>query len=489
LRALALSFRVPDLQHGDPHNVTNNHWGVSHAGAAIAAMASHDGSAEATDLVAWARGRTRAYLRLHGDAGLYHEGIGYQLYPGAFWAAFILASRGFDATDELAGCPSLRHTAASLYAMARRTPTGHGAVLSWNDAGGDWCDSSAAVLLAAISPPRQRAALRALYDQLNGVAGDRRFGPRHAGLFFALAVYPFEVQPRAVAKALPRWIVDDRQGFVVVRNRYRDADDAVLGGYARCAHPGGHAHDDAGSLRFAALGHDWIVGGGQNRANAEWQSIVTPADGERPTKPYACGALAWCERSRAGGVFGFDLRRASRAYAERWVAVAYGRERAGDYSDLAVLDMIDDHTGRDWHWNLSFSDGLTFVPHGDGSGFELVAVDGARMSSRFLAQTPARLELLRMPESARTYQHGARELYPGLPFVRAVFPNHPHRAIYWAARVRRGPATTIRLAGSSDADLRLGAHAWHRPFGAGIAATFNPLRGGTPSRYPSGAAE
>lgn len=492
LRAMALDFREPDLAHGDPHIVTNNHWGVSHAGAAMAAMAVHDGTPESTELVAWARGRVRAYLRLHGDAGLYHEGIGYQLYPAAFWLPFILASRGFDGTDELACHPNLRSACTSLYALtrpSRTTPDGaphHGSVLSWNDAGSDWCDSGAAVLLAALAPTPQRGALRTLFDHRNGVHGDGRFGPRHAGLFFALAAYPFDAPRRAPDKVLPHWVVDARQGYVVARNRYRDADDAILGGYGRCTHPGGHAHDDAGSLRLAALGHDWIVGGGQNRGQAEWQSLVTPADGDRPQKPFACGALAWCEPSPAGGVFGFDLRRPSQAYAERWVAVRFGNGNWVGVTDLAVLDTVDDHTERAWHWNLSFAAELAFVPHADGAGFELVASDGARLSSRFVGQLPSGIELLRMPDSSRTFQAGQRVEYPGLPFVRAHFPNHPHRAIYWVARVRRGDPAAIRLESDDSVDLLLDGLPWQRPFGDGIARSFSPQRGGTPSRHPTG---
>lgn len=488
LRNMALAFREPDLAHGDPHIVTNNHWGVSHAAAAMAAMAADDGSAASMELIEWARGRTRAYLRLHGDAGLYHEGIGYQLYPAAYWLAYILASRGFDGTDELEVCPGLRRAGLSLYALSRPAPCRpgeapfRGHLLSWNDSGNDWCDSGAAVLLAALAPEEQRGALRTLFDARNGVRGDRRFGPRHAGLFFALAAYPFETGPGDPDRVLPRFVVDSRQGFVAVRNGYRGADDAILGGYARCAHPGGHAHDDAGSLRLAAFGHDWIVGGGQARPAAEWQSLVTPADGQRPSKPYACGALVWCEPTERGGIFGFDLRRPSMAYAERWVAVRFGE----DHVDVVVLDTLDDHTSRDWRWNLTVGAGLAMEAHADGAGFDWVAADGVRLSSRFPGQRPDGLETLRMPDSSRTYQGGQRETYPGLPVVRAHFANHPHRAITWVARIGRGPRVDIRLAEGPGLNLVFGDDSWSRPFGAGLAATFDPLRGGTPSRHPNG---
>lgn len=481
LRTLSLEFRIPDVPHGDPHIVTNNHWGVAHAAAAIAGLAANDGSDEMADHIAWADGRTRAYIRLIGEHGLYHEGIGYHMYPAAYWLAWLMTSKPTpEELDFLS--PGLRFIASSLYAVSRPNGT-FGGILSWNDSDPTWTNSSTAILLVTLAPENQRGALRTLFDARNGIGGDAMFGPRHGGLFFTLAFYPFDTPAADPNPVLPRSVVDNRQGYVIFRNGYRDANDVLFGGYARCTHAGGHKQDDAGSIRFSAYGHDWIVGGGQNRGNAEWQSLVTADSGGRP-RPTPCGALAWVEETPNGGIFGFDLRKTSGAYAERWAGIRFREDR----TDLVLLDTIDDFTKRNWIWNLSIGPDLTIELHPDSQGFTLGAKDGTRLVSRFVGQLPDSLEIAKMPDTSRTYQGGAKILYPGAPFIRAHFRNRPHLAITWCAQVspRAIDPLEINLEGFG-LNVRFDDSLWTRPLGHGIAPTYNPFLGGTPSRFPDGA--
>ena len=282
---------------------------------------------------------------------------------------------------------------------------------------------------------------------------------------------------------LPTHFTDSRQGLGLFRNRYQDGDDAIVGAYARVTHVGGHAHDDAGSLRCMALSHDWIVGGGQGRGEAEYQSIVTAVDSPR-AKPFGCGAVIADESGSAGGVFGMDLRRPTIGYAERWLAVDFSGV-GGATVTLAILDAIDDHLSRDWHWNLAFGTDLAASLHADGAGFDLAAADGARGMVRFLGPRPADLTLHRMRDSRRTYQGGSTELYPGGPFVQARFPHTAHTVIYAVMTIARGTPPTPESAGGLD--VRLGSHLfWRRPYGAAIPSVFDPKRGGTLCRYPGG---
>lgn len=493
LFTLCRGFRVADVRHGDPHVVTNNHWAVAHAGAAIAAMAIHgcpDGAGGIHDTaedIAWAAGRTKVFLMHYGDRGLYHEGLGYQLYPASFLLPCLLAARNALGADWLSEFPALRESAPSLYASvaARRQGPRVGVKLSWNDDGSDWCNRNAAILLLAVAPDRQVGALRWMYDRLNGILGDGLFNPDHAGLFFSLLYYPYAVAPCNPNGVLPNHVTDSRQGLCLFRNRWRDADDAIVGAYARVTHVGGHAHDDAGSIRCMALGHDWIVGGGQARGNAEYQSIVTASDSPR-AKPYGCGAIIAAEAGAGGGVFGMDLRRPTLGYAERWLAVDF-KGSGGSGLAVAILDLIDDHLSRDWHWNLSFGADLDVTLHADGEGFSLAAGDGARAILRFLGPRPAELDIRRMPDSRRTYQSGDTHVYPGGPFVQARFPHAPHLAIYAVMTVARGIPPTPRL--EKGLSVRLGPDRWERPYGAAIPAVFDLRRGGTLCRYPGGALE
>ena len=490
LYTLCRGFLEADIAHGDPHIVTNNHWAVAHAGAAIAAMAIHgfprgDGSTcDMTEAIAWAVSRVKPFLMHHGDRGLYHEGLGYQLYPAAFWLPCLLAVRNVLGTDWLAEFPSLRQTPASIYAgvALRRHNLRSGIKLSWNDDGMEWCNRNSSILLLSIAPPGQLGALRWMYDRLNGIHGDGLFNPDHAGLFFSFLYYPYDVPAREPAGILPLRLTDSRQGLCILRNRYRDADDSLVGAYARVTHVGGHAHDDAGSLRCMALGHDWIIGGGQDRGEAEYQSLVTAADTPR-AKPFGCGAIIADDSAPSGGVFGMDLRRPVIGYAERWLAVNFSGA-GGTEAALAILDLLDDHLERDWNWNLSFGADLTARLHADGAGFDLAAADGPAATLRFLGPAPARLELRRMRDSRRTFQGGHTETYPGGPFIQARFPHAKHTVIYAVMAIARhappAPATDGGL------DVRLGAETWRRPFGAAIPPAFSLARGGTLCRYPNG---
>jgi hypothetical protein len=496
LAGLAAMQREIDRHVGNPHIVTNNHWAVSHAGAAMAAMAAHghprdDGTPwDLREAAAWGLGRVRAFVLQHGDHGLYHEGIGYQLYPMAFWLPAVLAARGFDGTDLLADLPHLRLLPSTLYALAAARPvrdeagalTGAvGMKLSWNDDGQGWCRSNVAVLLTALASPEHAGPLRRQFDRLSGLEGDGAFAPAWCGWYFALCAYPYDT-PAAPPDALPRAVLDGRQGLAIFRNRYAGADDAVLGAYARATFVGGHRQDDAGSLRLMALDHDWILGGGQARADAAYQSVVAPADGSRVSPP-GLGAVIWHAATPKGGVVAMDLRNVNRAYSERYAAVDYSGA-CGAPVALALLDLVDDHHGRDWHWNLTFAPELVFTADADGRGFTLAADDGATLAARFLGVAPDGLACLRMPDSARTFQSGAVVQYPGRPYVQAYFAARPHLAIYMVLTIQRGPGPTIAL--GDGVDVRLGTHPWSRPFQAAVPAAYDLVRAGTLCRYPDG---
>ncbi len=483
-------------ESGNPHSVTNNHWAVAHASSCIAAMAAHghpcdeDGNLwDMREDIDWARGRTVAFMMHHGDQGLYHEGLGYQCYPATFWLACMLAVKKYDGIDLLQRFPNLRNMAASLYSSAAARPTvsdsdgtvnGIGMKLSWNDDGLGWTTSSAAINMVAIAHPEQRGALRWMFDHLSGVAADRKFCPGWAGWLFTFVNYPYDVPAVDPNGILPNHLTDTRQGLSITRNRYQDADDAIFGCYARVTFVGGHAHDDAGSVRFMALGHDWIMGGGQARGDAIWQSIVTPTDGSR-ANPKGLGAIIWDEVTDAGVQFGMDLRRPSNAYAERYVAVDYSGA-CGSPAAVALLDVIDDHIGRDWDWNMTFEPGL--VPELLPDGFTLTAADGATLNARFLGVQPAEIELRRTPDSARTFQSGSQSVYPGRPYICAHFPFRENVAIYVVLTVQRGPAPEITLA--HNLDVQLGEHRWQRPFGAAIPPNYILGESGTLCRYPAG---
>lgn len=509
LARLAESFRTIYVSAGDPHDMTNNHWAVAHAGAAIAAMAAHglpsagDQQHHLDEIIDWARGRMRPFLGHHGDQGLYHEGLGYLAYPASYWLPMIVASRNFDGLDFAETFPNLHNLAAALYASAcarpgqpedgNLPPTTFGRKVSWNDDGQGWIDNNTAILSIHLAHPEQISALRWLYDRLSGIHANRTFAPQGGGWFFSLLFYPYDIPPHDPNGILPNHITDYRQGLTLIRNRYRDGDDAILGCYARTTFVGGHKHDDAGSIRMMALGHDWIMGGGQARPEAHYQSVFTPAQGR--TKPYQLGRVIWDEvvqhkaplpddrKVVCGGVFAMDLRKASGCYAERYVAVDY-TGACGAPVLLAILDQIDDHLGRNWAWNLTFEPGLTLDVHAGNRGFSLIATDGSSFVAHFLGEAPKAITLARAPDARRRFQSGAIRSYPGRPYLRATFPARERRSIYVVATVQReAPPDVKRVFGLT---VYVGQHQWRRPFGASVPATFRPGFSGTLCRFPDG---
>lgn len=489
-----------EVEHhkGNPHVVTNNHWAVSHAGALLAALSAHgrdsDSAGHAWDLeedIEWATGRLKPFLMHHGDWGLYHEGLGYALYPASFWLPATLALRNARQTDWCREFPFITRMGAAIYAAAVNRPKrsdsdqparGVGMKLSWNDDGLGWPGGPPAVLMTHFADDRYRGGLRTMYDRLNGIEGSRDFCPDFAGRFFAFFHYPYDTPAADPDATLPAHLCDSRQGLAIFRNRYRDADDAILGCHARATFVGGHVHDDAGSIRLMALGHDWILGGGQARGQAKYQSVVLPLDDERPHPP-GCGAVLLDEPRKRGGVFAIDLRKASDGYHERYVSVDYSRSSGCDVA-LALLDLVDDHRGRRWQWNLTFEPGLQLALHDDRLGFELRADDGALLNARFLGAVPTVLEPAEVPESKRTFQAGASARYLPRPMVHAEFEPVPNLAIYVVMAIRRGTAPVIAL--QEGLSVTIDGKSWHRPFGAAIPARYRLGASGGMCRFPAG---
>jgi hypothetical protein len=461
LAKLHESFRHPGP--GNPHQIGNNWWAITHSAAYLTARATGH-----TDGAAWAAGRLRAFCQHFGEAGLYHEGLGYQAYTLSLLLPALLV------LGEWPEC--FRRMALSLYATAVNRPpladsdqpVEFGAMLSWNDAGQGWPQSNITSLLIALADPAHRGGLRTLFDRLSG----ETLAPGSCGWFFHLFCYPFDTPATDPNTVLPRSVCDSRQGLAVFRNRYQDAHDAVLGVYARVTHVGGHSQDDAGSIRFMALGHDWILGGGQARGDAEWQSVVTPVhDAHRPKN--GCGHVLWYDPA---GIFGMDLRKVHGGYSERYVAIRWP-------GTVALLDLIDDHrTDRTWAWNLTFAPHLRCDLRADG--FDLLAPDGVNLRAQFLGAIPERLTVERMPDSQRTYSGGATVRYPGRPYLRAHFARQEHLGIYVILTVQAGAPPTIQSAGHLD--VRVGADLWPRPFGAAIPANFELGRRGGLCKSPAG---
>jgi hypothetical protein len=304
--------------------------------------------------------------------------------------------------------------------------------------------------------------LRHVFDQLLGIQNFRNPKHHYSGLSLLVALYPFSATPENPEGVLPKAVLDQRQGLGMWRNEWGDGTESVFGWYARSTHAGGHAQDDAASIRLMALGRTWICGGGQARAKAEWQSVFTHAKMADRPKPAPLAHLTCNRTTETGGVVAMDTRKSLGAYSER--ALAWRTDLGFPFA-LAMMDLLDEHRDPplDWQWNLSFPRELEHAIHADGRGFTLNDKQLGRLDGRFLIDVPSTLSIEEMPGSSRTYSSGVKIDYPGDRFVHASF-----------REVKKGRilvGITISPAGSSQPEIAyrdnaifLNGSKWEFPF-------------------------
>lgn len=491
------ALAIYEVREANPYHAGNNWWAVTHSGSLIAALASHrqnkdDGSLwDHSELIAFCGQRIAAFCKHFGDAGLYHEGQGYQAYTCGALLPALLAWRSCGGPDLFVRYPNLCQMGPSMAAItcARYNLTdAHGQApewgssISWNDHSQGWPAGTMDNVLLAVAPEPQRGALVNWWNQMWGHASpNQTYAPWVHGLYFAAVCYPYDTSEGDANAGLPHYISDSRQGLWVVRDRYQDQDDALLGAYARTTHAGGHSHYDAGAIRMLALNHDWILGGGNGQPLPEWQSTVCAADEEWRRKSRNHGLVIWDEVNDHEARLAMDLRACSLGYHERYISVRWATDQSPLM--LARFDLIEHQPGRKWWWTQLFAPELrcTIVER----GFNLYAEDGANMQVRFIGHQPDEIILGHAPGSHRIF--GADRIdYPGRPYVRAIFDGGRElQHIYAVATIQKGTAPTIE---STDAGLglQIGNVAWKRPFGSAVPHGFELMKSRNLCQFPSG---
>lgn len=426
-----------------------------------------------------------------GDRGLYHEGQGYQAFACGGLLPAVLAWRACGGPDLVARHPTLRQMGPSMAAItcARHNLTDAqgqapewASSISWNDHSQGWPAGTMDNILLGLAEPAQQPALLAWWNRMWGLASPTKsYAPWLHGLYFAAVCHPYDCTEGDANAGLPHALCDSRQGLWIVRDRYRDQDDAILGAYARTTHIGGHSHHDAGSIRLLALNHDWILGGGNGQHLPEWQSTVCAAEAEWRQQSHNRGLIIWDEVDDAGARMAMDLRTCAIGYHERYLGLRWAT--ASTPLMLARLDLIEHQPGRQWWWTQIFAPEL----HCDlvDSGFDLTAEDGATMQVRFIGHQPDELVMDHAPGSHRIF--GATRIdYRGRPYVRATFGGGRElQHIYAVATIQRGPGSTISAA-DTGVGVRIGNDTWLRPFGAAIPHGFELMKSRNLCQFPSG---
>ncbi|MCH8514508.1 MAG: hypothetical protein LAT83_23035 [Kiritimatiellae bacterium] len=491
------SLAISQVREANPYHAGNNWWAVTHGGALMAALACHGHPKESggvwdhSEGIAFCGQRLAVFCKHFGETGFYHEGLGYQAYACGGLLPALLAWRNCGGPDLFAQYPNLCRMGPSMAAItcarhnltdARDQDPEWGSSISWNDHSQGWPAGAMDNILLGLAPEAERGALLNWWNRMWGHASPvKSFAPWTHGLYFAAVCYPYDTAEVDANAGLPRHVSDSRQGLWIVRDRYQDQDDAILGAYARTTHVGGHTHEDAGSIRMVALNHDWILGGGNGQPLPEWQSTVCAAEPEWRVKSQNQGMVIWDEADGEGARMAMDLRTCAMGYHERYLSVRW----ATDSSPLmlARFDLVEHQPGRKWWWTQIFAPELS-CELVDG-GFDLRADDGASMRVRFLGHQPDEILLGNAPGSHRIFGSGRID-YPGRPYVRAVFGGRRElQHIYAVATIQKGTAPDIASL-DDGVGLRIGGTEWKRPFGAAIPPGFELTKSRNLCQFPGG---
>ncbi len=456
LIALANRLASTDLSSDNPDNPFNNWWGVTHSAAGLAALCIDGEHTGAGETLALSRDRVRTYLLNYGDRGHYYEGTGYGCYALSFWGPYVLAERQRGEFDPAALSPGLGWFGVTLAAMTVARPhiddslgkpgAKTGMRILWNDDGGGYPAGGIGALSAALAPEPFRPGLRWMLDRLSGPLGDNSATARQRGLLWTLLFTPDEPSRSTTSRppALPRFLHDQRTGLVLFRNRYQDADDTVVGIYAKTYHGGGHTHEDMGSWRWQGLGAGWAQGGGQAKPEAVFQCVVQrngqPNNGRH-------GQISYLSPAADGHGGSVSLRlgpSAGTRMLDRHFLVDFSGASGAD-ALLAVLDQCMDNEESDWTWSLCFERHLECTLATGGRAFTLRdPASGATCQATLLSPAKATFTLHEGPGTERRFSEGSVRQYPGARYLTAT-ARGKRVEFFVIFTQQRGPAPAVRL--------------------------------------------
>ncbi len=266
LYAVSRSMGV-SMGRGANNSLANNWAAVRYAGLGLAGLASdHEKGMEQAK---WAYPNLVRHLDANlGDNGWNPEGVGYTNYPWQFTGPFGYAAHraGIGDLREDVGKKlqmTLWHTMVQTVAIkANESSIGQRPDLA--DDHHRWGGGPAAAFAFFYSPDDLVPAVKWQYDRLCGLQGDKTFGSGWGGPFYALLLYPEDVEAKNPQEVQGLHFVDKSQGAVVFRNRFQDENDLVVLTNAK-ARPsrGGHSGPDANTFRIVGLDNLWVVGSGR----------------------------------------------------------------------------------------------------------------------------------------------------------------------------------------------------------------------------------
>lgn len=471
---LALAKRLQpgasDCQ-GNPDNPFNNWYGVTQGGAGLAALAILHRRPEAALILDRCRERVTSYLANYGEEGISYEGIGYGCYALHGWGPLVLALRecGQDVTTWAPGLARATRFIAAL-CVARQSPSEiidddserpAGSRLTWNDDGTGLPAGRHLGLLYALGQPEWQPTIEAYWATCRQ-PGELPIGNRGSGFSWLAIYWPESLGDQAPDRAaLPPALFDKRLGWTVFRNRYQDAEDCVLGVYAKAYHPGGHSHEDVGSWRLYGLDGGWSQGGGQNKTAPVYQSTIlkngfqTPSEGGKGVTE---GRVSYHRADPDGsGVVNVRMGKVYRSLVvDRNFAIDFSG-RGGVPTVLGIFDDLWDREVVDWSWTLCFENDLEYQPWPEENGFILRQPrNGATAAFRMITPAGIDFKLVEGEPTQRTFSGGFTKHYYGSRYIEAKV-RADKAAFFTVVTLQKGEIPPLTVTGEGeDARVRLG---------------------------------
>ncbi|MCC5790072.1 MAG: hypothetical protein JJT75_10570 [Opitutales bacterium] len=459
---------------GNPDNPFNNWWAVTHGGAGVAALAIRDEFPEAGEILEKSLERIEAYLLQLGDEGISYEGIGYGLYAlygcgPLVWAAETALRKDLtrwggglkNAARFVAGLLVPRYRPQEISGVSQ--PGGFGSRPSWNDDGAAPPSGRQLALLQYFAAKETRfdfANLLASYQPKNnfGAKGDK------AGVAFLALSWSETLEdrePLPAEEVVPRVLVDKRLGYGVFRNGFVGAEDCVLGVYAKCYHPGGHCHEDAGSFRLMGLDGGWSQCGGQNKTAPVYQSVVLKNGRQRPEGGKFGGKEGRISYLRAepdgSAMINMRLNQVYQSpIADRHLAVDYS-EKAGVPMVVALVDQMLDKEECEWTWTLCFENDLEYEPWPEANGFLLRQPrNGATCAWRFAAPLDLSFELVQGEPTKRNFAGGMVKHYVASRYVQTKVSGKGADFFAYATVQHGTPPEAVQEGSGLQSRIRIG---------------------------------
>ncbi|MGK7940039.1 MAG: hypothetical protein AB4062_07800 [Crocosphaera sp.] len=176
------------------------------------------------------------------------------------------------------------------------------------------------------------------FDNYWGNNGNKSFGIKNSlDAIFLLINYPRNVSSKNPDKIFDKVFIDQKKGFYIFRNQWKDQKDFVATIYGKREHlRKSWSYPDTGSFRIWGLGENWAIAG-KSENKAENENVII----QENAKPTTMETLYFQSQKDGSGIVSLKSKHWLRGFAVDYSKVS------GVPGLFVIIDQFDDH--RDDH--------------------------------------------------------------------------------------------------------------------------------------------